>query len=447
MRKPTFKGGTHPPERKDRSRESPIERLAPAKRVAIPLNQHLGKPIRSLVKVGDLVRRGQKIGDGEDRMTAPLHASIAGTVTKIEPMPLASNDEGTCIVIEAGEGPGEDAFLPPLDAFSCSREEALSRIREAGIVGMGGAGFPTHVKLSPDKPISLAIANAAECEPYLSADERLLAERPDDIVEGLAIVMRIVGAPSGIIGIEDNKAYVVPGIEKAIVELARGLDIEVKLLKTKYPQGGEKMLITAICGKEVPSRGLPQDVGCVVQNIATLIAVAEAFREGKPLIERAFTVSGGACLEPKNLLAPIGALVSDIVASGAVKVDDEGLGRVVFGGPMMGVSVPGYSLPLQKNSSGVIFMSRKEAAFYAEGPCIRCGRCLRACSCRLSPAMIASALGAGDLEEADAIGLLDCVECGTCSYVCPARIQLVQRFKVGKVLLRARKRKEAEIAR
>jgi Na+-translocating ferredoxin:NAD+ oxidoreductase subunit C len=447
MKKLTFKGGTHPPERKDRSRESPIERLDPAKRVAIPLNQHLGQPIRHLVKVGDIVRRGQKIGDGDDRMAAPVHASIAGTVTKIESWPLANNAEGTCIVIESGEESGEDAFLPPLDAFSCSRDEALSRIREAGIVGMGGAGFPTHVKLSPDRPISLAIANAAECEPYLSADERLLAERPDDIVEGLAIVMRIVGAPSGVIGIEANKAYVVPGVEKAIAARGRGYDIKAALLKTKYPQGGEKMLITALCGKEVPSRGLPQDVGCVVQNIATLIAVAEAFREGKPVIERAFTLTGGACLAPRNLIAPIGTLISDIVGSGAVEVDDEELGRVVIGGPMMGVSVPSYSLPLQKNTSGVVFMSRKEAAFYAEGPCIRCGRCMRACSCRLSPAMIASALSAGDLEEADAIGLGDCVECGTCSYVCPARIQLVQRFRVGKALLRARNRKEAQIAR
>jgi electron transport complex protein RnfC len=207
------------------------------------------------------------------------------------------------------------------------------------------------------------------------------------------------------------------------------------------------MLITALCGKEVPSRGLPRDVGCVVQNVATLIAVAEAFREGKPLIERAFTLTGGACLGPKNLLAPIGAIISDIVGSGSVEVDDENLGRVVFGGPMMGVSVPSYAVPLQKSTSGVVFMSRKEAAFYAEGPCIRCGRCMRACSCRLSPAIINSALNAGDLEEAEAIGLGDCVECGTCSFVCPARIQLVQRFKVGKALLRARKMKEARIAR
>jgi electron transport complex protein RnfC len=281
----------------------------------------------------------------------------------------------------------------------------------------------------------------------LTVDERTLIERAGDVVEGLAITMRIVGAPSGVIGVEENKAHVVPGLQKAIAERGRGMDIKVKLLKTKYPQGGEKMLIVALTGKEVPSGGLPMDVGCVVQNVGTLVAMTEAFREGKPLIERALTITGGACGQPKNILVPIGTLVSDIAASGAVKIDDEELGRVVFGGPMMGVSVSGYAIPVQKNSSGVLLMSRKEAAFFAEGSCIRCGRCMRSCSCRLSPALLNSALKSGDLDEAEAIGVLDCVECGTCSFVCPAHIQLVQRFRVGKQLVRAKKQKEAQNAR
>lgn len=445
----TFKGGTHPPERKERTNELPIERIGAVKQVVIPLNQHFGAPIQSLVKVGDVVKRGQKIADAEGRMTVPLHASISGTVQKIEPRAMSNNIDGPCIVIAAAaeDNATSDDFMPPLDAFACTKAEALARVRDAGIVGMGGAGFPTHVKLAPTKPISLVIANGAECEPYLTIDERTMIERPGDVVEGVAITMQIVGAPAGVIGVEENKAGVIPGLEKAVAERGRGLAIKVQMLKTKYPQGGEKMLIAALTGKEVPSGGLPMDVGCVVQNIGTLVALTEAFREGKPLIDRSLTITGGACSQPKNLVVPIGTLVSDIVASGVVTIDDENLGRVVFGGPMMGVSVSGYAIPVQKNSSGVLFMSRKEAAYFAEGTCIRCGRCMRACSCRLSPALLNAALKASDLAEAESIGILDCIECGTCSFVCPAHIQLVQRFRVGKQLVRAKKQKEAKNAR
>lgn len=234
------------------------------------------------MKVGDTVRRGQKIADAEGRMTVPVHASISGVVKKIEPRTQSNNVDGPCVVIEAAEVPGGDDFLPPLDGFACGKDEALARIREAGIVGMGGAGFPAHVKLAPSKPIAVVIANGAECEPYLTIDERAMIERPGDVVEGVALTMRIVGAPKGVIAVEDNKAHVVAGLTKAVAEKGRGMDIAVQLLKTKYPQGGEKMLISAVTGKEVPSGGLPMDVGCVVQNIGTLVATVEAFREGKP---------------------------------------------------------------------------------------------------------------------------------------------------------------------
>lgn len=450
----TFRGGAHPPEKKDRSSNLPVEYVREVGQVVIPVNQHFGAPLQPLVKVGDFVRKGQKIADADGRMTVPVHASIAGFVKKIEPRTQSNNLEGPCIVIEPAapgavlpEGADIPDYMPRLDAFACTKEVALARVRAAGIVGMGGAGFPASVKLAPPKPISLVIANAAECEPYLTIDERLLTERPGDVVEGVAITMKIVGAPRGVIGIEENKIHAIDGLKKAVTDRCHGMDISIQLLKTKYPQGGEKMLITALTGKEVPSGGLPMDVGCVVQNVGTLCALVEAFNDGKPLIERGFTVSGGACTTPKNIVAPIGTLVSDLVATGTVGVDQEALRRVLFGGPMMGVATSTYTIPIQKNTSGVLFLNASEGAWYEEDPCIRCGRCMRACACRLSPALLAVALEAGDYPEAEKIGLLDCIECGTCSFVCPAHRQLVQRFRIGKQILRNIKQKEAQNAR
>ncbi len=456
----TFKGGAHPPERKERSSALATQRLREVKLVVVPVNQHFGAPLQPLVKVGDSVKRGQKIADADGRMTVPVHAPIAGVVKKIEPRTQSNNSDGPCIIIEALQPPAEGQpvpapedladFMPPLDPFACSKEEALARVRAAGIVGMGGAGFPAHVKLAPSKPIAVVIANGAECEPFLTIDERSLIERADDVVEGVAITMKIVNAPEGVIAVEENKVHAVPLLEKAIAASPRtraGMKIRVQLLKTKYPQGGEKMLITAITGKEVPSGGLPMDVGCVVQNIGTLLAMVDAFKEGKPLIERGLTISGGACTKPANVIAPIGTPVADIIAAGLAQVDEEKLGMVIYGGPMMGVAVPNYQIPVQKNTSGVLLLDAAEAKHYDEETCIRCGRCMRACSCRLSPALLAVAVEAGDYKEAEKIGLLDCIECGTCSFVCPAHRHLVQRFRVGKQILRSIKQKEAQNAR
>jgi electron transport complex protein RnfC len=439
----TFKGGIFPPERKDRRSGLPIEVVRGIARVAIPVNQHFGAPITPLVSVGDHVLQGQKIADASGPMTAPVHASITGAVTAIEPRLLANNTEGLCIVIDADGSDGK-AFLPALDPFACPIAEALERVREAGIVGMGGAGFPTHVKLAPRKPVKLVIANGAECEPYLTIDERMMMERPGDVAEGVAITMRLTGAERGIIAVEENKAHVARGLSEAAAARCEGKAITVQVLRTKYPQGGEKMLVSALTGAEVPSGGLPMDVGCVVQNIGTLVALVEAFNEGKPVIERGLAFSGGACERPKNLVVPIGAIPSDLARQGIVDVNDDRLARVVYGGPMMGVAVAGYGIPIQKNTSGVLFLDRREALTWTEGNCIRCGRCMRACSCRLSPALLHAAILARDWEEAEAIGLLDCIECGTCSYVCPARVQLVQRFRTGKQELRAIKQKQKE---
>jgi electron transport complex protein RnfC len=442
----TFKGGTHPPERKERSAPNVIEVLRTVKQVVIPVNQHFGAPIQPLVKVGDLVKRGQRIADAEGRMTVPLHASITGTVKKIEPRMQANNLDGLAIIIEQAEEDETD-FMPVLDPYACTKEAALARVHDAGIIGVGGAGFPAHVKFAPppNKPVDYVIANAAECEPYLTIDERVMEETPEDVIDGMAIVMNIVGAKRGVVGLEDNKAHLVAGLERAIASRANGAAITIQLLTTKYPQGGEKMLITAITGKEVPSGGLPMDVGCVVSNVGTLKSVSEAFRQGKPMIDTGLTVTGGACETPKNLVVPVGTLAQDLFPD-VVRYDESRLRRIVMGGPMMGPAVPSLQIPIQKNTSGLLLMDSAEAKVYAEGTCIRCGRCMRACSCRLSPALLNGALIANDLDLAEKIGVLDCIECGTCSFVCPAHIQLVQRFRVGKQLVRAKKQKEAQRA-
>jgi electron transport complex protein RnfC len=436
METKTFKGGIHPPERKEATEGKAIVRIPLPKQVVVPINQHFGAPNQSLVKVGDVVKRGQKIADAEGKMTVPVHAPVAGTVKKIEPRTQSNNTDGLCVVIETAAADETD-FMPPLDAFSCAKDAAIARIRDAGIVGMGGAGFPVYVKLAPppNKPIDVVIANGAECEPYLTIDEMTMLEDGAKVVEGLAIIMKTVGVKKGIIAVEENKKHAAESIEKTIPSAGHGLDISVLLLKTKYPQGGEKMLITAVTGKEVPSGGLPMDVGCIVQNIGSLKAIAEAFNEGKPLIERGLTITGGACRTPKNIIAPIGTVISEIPAEIA-EIDQDALRKIIFGGPMMGTAVPTLNIPVQKNTSGVTMMNAAEAKATEEGPCIRCGRCIRGCSCRLSPVLMNNAIDSGDLEGAAKIGLLDCIECGSCSYVCPARIQLVQRFRVGKQLLR-----------
>jgi electron transport complex protein RnfC len=377
-------------------------------------------------------------------MTVPVHASISGTVKKIEPRLQANQTDGLCVIIEAGEGedPSSAVFMPPLDPLSGAREEALQRIRDAGIVGMGGAGFPTHVKLAPppDKAIDVILANGAECEPYLTIDEAVITEKPRTLITGLAAVMKITGVKRAIIGLEDNKAELVPVLEEEIRrnEYTKNLDVTVGLCRTLYPQGGEKMLIKALLNREVPSGGLPMDAGCIVQNVGTLVAVAEAFTLGKPLIDRDLTVSGGACRTPKNIRVPIGTLITDLPPE-FMALDNDRLRKIIFGGPMMGNAAVTAAIPIQKNTSGVIFMTREETLADSEGPCVHCGRCIRTCSCRLSPVIMNIALESGDLNQAVRAGLMDCVECGSCTYVCPARIKLVQRFRVGKQRLRAAK--------
>ena len=438
----TFRGGIHPPENKEPTRDLPIEHVPAPTSVVIHLTQAIGAQNQPLVKVGDRVVKGQMIGDVQACPAAAVHASITGIVKKIEPAPQSNLKDGMAVFIEA-DGTDETAYMAPLDAFACSREEAIKRLRNAGIVGMGGASFPTDVKLAPpaDKPIDTIIANGAECEPYLTIDYRTMMESPADVVEGLAIAAHIVGAKKAYVAIESNKADALPVIEKQFAEHNHGILMGTIIAATKYPEGGEKMLIKAITGREVPSKGLPFDIGVICQNIGTLKAIKEAFVDGKPLIERGFTVSGGACRTPKNLYAPIGTVIADLIPD-VIQISDD-VRKVIFGGPMMGVTVPSLQTPVAKGTSGILFFSAAESKQYEERLCIRCGRCADACPAWLMPMLMNAALDANDANRADAIGLVDCFECGACSYVCPARIPLTQRFKLGKDLLRNQRAKEA----
>jgi electron transport complex protein RnfC len=446
----TFKRGLKLPTRKHATEGRPVELAPLPKQVVIPVNQHFGAPNKCLVQAGDRVIRGQKIAEGAapGPMTVPVHASITGIVKKIEMRMQSNNTEGLCVVIEAQAGAeAEMLLMPPLDYKTCSREDALQRIRDAGLVGMGGAGFPSHVKLNPPpgKIIDLIIADGAECEPYLTTDEAAMTEKPHLLIQGLAIVMKISGVKQAIIGMEDNKVRLIPMLEREIRLAEIDGEVNIGLCRTRYPQGGEKMLITALTGREVPSGGLPMDARCIVQNVGTLIAIAEAFSLGKPLIDRDLTVSGGACRTPKNIRAPIGTLLTDL-PSQFMDIDRENLKKILFGGPMMGTAVPGLEIPIQKNTSGIILMTAGETTAYAEGPCIRCCRCIRNCPCRLSPVIMNNSLEEGDLDYAAKAGLMDCIECGSCSYMCPARIKLVQRFRVGKQRLRIKQAATAKLS-
>ncbi len=431
----TFPGGVRLPERKDATTNQSIVSAFPSsKTLYIPVTQG-GAPNSPVVKVGDSVLKGQLIAFGESERSVPVHSPVSGTVKKFDTVLSDGNKEAPCIVIAASESDEGSMFMQPLDPFSCTKEEAVKRVRDAGIVGMGGAAFPTHIKINPPPEYSVdtVIANGAECEPYLTSDERAMAENAEAVVDGLAIAMQITGAGTGIIALEDNKAFLAPDLEKAAAAHPSGKAIRVAVCNTRYPQGGERMIVSVLTGREIPSGSIPAAIGCVIFNIGTLQAVSEAFRKGKPLIERVVTLSGGACSSPKNLLAPIGALVSELVDEYSGVSDN--VAEIVDGGPMMGTAMKSAAFPVVKNTSGVIFLSKKEVSVKEEGPCIGCGTCISSCPHRLNPVLMFRSIDTGKLNEAERYGLKDCVACGVCSYVCPSSIKLVQRFRLGKFLL------------
>lgn len=448
MKIKTFKGGIHPKEMKELSKEKAIVSVFPkSKTVTIPLTMG-GAPNTALVSVGDYVKKGQIIANGDKFMNCPVHASVSGKVKKIQNCLVTGNSEVPCIIIEADDSTDFE-FMAPLDPFTCSKEEALERVKNAGIVGMGGASFPAHVKFNPpkDKTIEYVLVNAAECEPYLTCDERILQEATDKVIDGLAIVMNIVNA-KGIIVLEDNKEYIKPLLEEEILKKKYADKMEVCLVKTKYPQGSEKFIVSACLNREIPSGKLPADAGVIISNVGTIVAVSEAFREGKPLIERTLTISGYGVNEPCNIKVPVGTLVSDLIPDVFEYKEDEVV-KILSGGPMMGFAMATSVFPIAKGTSGVLFLTEKETALFEEDQCISCGICVRTCAMKLSPVLIKREIEAGNYAKAKKYGLMDCIECGCCVFVCPASIKLVQRFRLAKALVRkqmAEERVKEELA-
>lgn len=410
----------------------------PAPEVAvIPLRQHIGAPCEPVVAVGDKVKMGQLIGESKQFVSAPVHSSVSGQVVAIEERSLGNGANALCVVIK-NDGRDEQINMEKhSDLQKLSSAAIRQAVKEAGIVGMGGAGFPTHVKLNPPKPVDTILVNGAECEPYLTCDHRLMVERPEHLVQGLLAIMKATGAERGIIGIEANKPDAIDKVREAVSQYPQ---LSVAVLQVRYPQGAEKQLIKATLNREVPSGCLPHDVGCVVSNVHTAIAVFEALTGGKSSYERVVTVSGGAVVDPRNVLVRIGTPIQALFEfCGGFLGEPEVL---VCGGPMTGWSIQDLAGPVVKNMSGVLALTKDEVAFDQNFPCIRCERCVRACPMGLTPNLLGEYSVKGRYTEAERIHLRDCIECSLCSYVCPAKRALVTWIKQGKAGLAAQKAKE-----
>jgi len=425
-----FLGGIHPKDGKSYTANKSIETAPFPEKVIIPMRQHIGAPCAPVVKVGDTVYKGQTIAKSDAFVSSPIHATISGAITDIGEYPHSSGGNCLSIVIKSD---GLDQWMEGIPLQRNWEEIESKQLNEiiwnSGIVGMGGATFPTHIKLSPgpDKKIDTFILNAAECEPYLTADYRMMIEYSERIVTGVKIIMKILGVNKGIVGIEDNK----PEAVKIMKEAFKGTNVDVVALPTKYPQGAEKMLIKILTNREVISGELPADVGVVVQNVGTAIAICDAVVNGIPLIERVTTVSGDAIKEPKNLLLRIGTSFKEAIDyCGGLNTSPE---KIIMGGPMMGFAQSTLDVPIIKGVSGILALSKSVVNSGEESPCIRCGRCVNACPMGLVPSML-SILGERDRykEAKEDYSLLNCIECGSCVYVCPAKRNIVQYIRYSK---------------
>lgn len=421
----TFKGGIHPYEGKELTMDKEIEVYLPKGDMVYPLSQHIGAPAKPLVKKGDRVLTGQKIAEAGGFVSSPIHASVSGTVKVIEPRLTPGGTMVESIVIE-NDGQFETIdFSEQVKPWTeMSREEILKVIQEAGIVGMGGAGFPTHVKLSPKNPdaIDYIIVNGSECEPYLTSDYRRMLEEPDKLVQGLEIILSLFPNASGIIAIENNKPKAISLLKE---KLSDNTNIKVQVMKTKYPEGAERQLIYANTGRYINSSMLPADAGCIVHNVDTIVAVYEAVCMGIPLIDRIITVTGDAIVDPKNYKVLLGTSFQELIdAAGGYKGEEPE--KIIAGGPMMGKAVIRTDIPVVKGTSAILCMQIDEVAHCEPSNCIRCGRCVSVCPGRVNPTKLATLAERGKLDAFVEQDGMECCECGCCSYVCPAKRHLTQ---------------------
>jgi len=433
----TFKGGVHLDDRKDLTARKPTTKAPIPKRIWLPLIQNTGLPCKIIVSVGAYVKVGTKIGEAEGNISAHIHSSISGKVIDISEFnhPILPTRFLTCVIESDGQDIWEDS-IKERDYSKFSKEELIAIIRDAGIVGLGGGAFPTHVKVTPpsEKPIDTLIINGCECEPYLTADHRLILEKPDEIIKGAQIIAKVLNVSKVIIAIEDNKPDAIEQIRQSLIlnsESKNGNSkIEIRNLKTKYPQGSEKHLIKALLNRTVPAKGLPMDVGVVVQNVGTVHAVYQACRYNKPLIEKFITVTGSGIKEPQNIWVRLGTPVYDIVSFCGGYTEEPA--KIIFGGPMMGIAQYTDEMPITKGTSGILVLTSKEVKITEEGPCIRCGRCANSCPMLLLPYELNNFIKKRNFVKAKDLNALECIECGCCAYICPAKIKLVHAFKFAK---------------
>lgn len=437
-----FKGGIHPDYNKELAKDKAIVEMPCPAELVISMSQHLGAPAKCLVKAGDYVVKGQLIGEKNGFISVPVHASASGLVKTVEPRLGAAGGTAPAVVLDTtapvpADLPTPNYQLPVLDWRSATREELLKRVEEAGICGMGGAGFPTAVKLNPppNKRCEYLILNGAECEPYLTADCRLMMERADRIRVGVEIMRKVLGGPAVRIAVEANKPEAIAALEKAFADIEG--NVEIVVLPVLYPQGSEKHQIYATVGRVVPEPpALPIDVGCVVENVGTVAAIADAVEKGKILLSRVTTISGDAVAEPKNVEAPLGTKYADLVAfCGGAK---EPPAKVLSGGTMMGFAVSTLAIGTTKTTSGLLLLSKQRVVQYTSQACINCGRCVRACPMNLNPAEISKAVEANDIKAAEDAHVMTCIECGACSFECPAHRAITQHCRRAKASIRAR---------